>query len=74
MEIVTKTRVTCPHCGFGQVLDIPADYCQILYQCPRCEARLRPLSGDCCIFCSYGDDDCIPEQRERLEGSSAEGP
>ena len=24
-EIVTQTRLTCPQCGFAEVLEIPAD-------------------------------------------------
>lgn len=26
MEIVTRTNLTCPECGFVEALDIPLDY------------------------------------------------
>ena len=27
--------------------------------------RLRPESGDCCVFCSYGNTACPPVQEQR---------
>jgi hypothetical protein len=27
---------------------------QFFYACKGCGIRLRPLAGDCCVFCSYG--------------------
>ncbi|MDY0329290.1 MAG: GDCCVxC domain-containing (seleno)protein [Thiomonas sp.] len=32
---------------------------------PACGAELRPLPGDCCVFCSYGSVPCPPVQRLR---------
>jgi len=42
---------------------MPTDACQYLYDCPHCAALLKPLPGDCCIFCSYGDVPCPPVQQ-----------
>ena len=60
--IQLESQVTCPECGHVQVEIMPTDYCQIFYQCANCQTTLRPLSGDCCVFCSYGDVKCPPEQ------------
>ena len=62
--IQVTSRLTCPECGAGHDVDMPEDACQYFYPCPDCEAVLRPLSGDCCVFCSYGSVPCPPVQRE----------
>jgi hypothetical protein len=41
---------------------MPADACQYFYDCKGCGARLKPLPGDCCVFCSYGSVPCPPVQ------------
>jgi len=66
MEIVTRANLTCPECGFVEKLDIPPDYWLIFHNCARCGTKLRPLPGDCCVFCSYGDHPCISKQREAM--------
>ena len=33
---------------------MPTDACQFFYDCNDCGERLKPLAGDCCVFCSYG--------------------
>jgi hypothetical protein len=61
--IETSATITCPHCGGREEVSMPTDACQIRYICPRCGALLRPLPGDCCVFCSYASHRCPPEQR-----------
>ena len=41
---------------------MPTDACRFFYTCRGCAVTLRPLSGDCCVFCSYADRDCPPKQ------------
>ena len=48
------------------------DAWQFYYECMNCQAVLRPLDGDCCVFCSYADTLCPPKQMEAM--SSAEIP
>lgn len=63
------TVVHCPVCrsaaprlrGLGGCLP-PDDVCVVVDVRPQCGAALRPQPGDCCVFCSYGDDLCPPEQ------------
>jgi len=26
----------------------------LFYRCTACDVLLKPLPGDCCVFCSYG--------------------
>jgi hypothetical protein len=63
--IETAATISCPQCGGYQLVEMPTDACQIRYTCPFCGALLRPLAGDCCVFCSYADRRCPPEQLAR---------
>jgi hypothetical protein len=58
---VTST-ITCPSCGTETKEQMDVNACRCLYTCPGCGEQLRPLSGDCCVFCSYGDRPCPPKQ------------
>ena len=55
--------LTCPECGHAERLAMPSDACLFFHDCSRCRTRLRPLPGDCCVFCSYGDTPCPPVGR-----------
>jgi hypothetical protein len=57
-----RSRLTCPACAVQSDLEMPADACQFFLDCPSCGAVLRPLPGDCCVFCSYGTVPCPPVQ------------
>lgn len=63
MEVILKSIITCPQCGFQKVEDMPADACQYFYTCEQCKTALKPKSGDCCVFCSYGNVACPPIQK-----------
>ena len=41
---------------------MPTDACQFFYECEGCNELLRPLPGDCCVYCSYGSVKCPPIQ------------
>jgi hypothetical protein len=47
---------------------MPTDACQYFYDCPACGAVLKPLAGDCCVFCSYADVPCPPIQQAKTSG------
>ncbi|HET8623284.1 MAG TPA: GDCCVxC domain-containing (seleno)protein [Gemmatimonadales bacterium] len=57
-----SSRITCPSCRTQTTETMPVDSCLHLYECPGCGTLLRPLPGDCCVFCSYGDVICPPRQ------------
>ncbi len=65
MGIIAKSTLTCPHCGHAKTLTMPTDYCQFYYECTECGTLLKPLAGDCCVFCSYGDVPCPPIQEQK---------
>ena len=54
--------LTCPYCGHSALESMPMDACQFFYDCKGCGRLLKPKAGDCCVFCSYGDLPCPPEQ------------
>jgi hypothetical protein len=37
---------------------MPIDARQFYYECGNGKALLRPNSGDCCVFCSFGTMKC----------------
>lgn len=56
------SKITCPICGHQSDEIMPTDACRFFYRCNGCGETLRPLDGDCCVFCSYGDVPCPPRQ------------
>lgn len=60
--------VTCPECGHREKEAMPAEACLFFYECKACRKLLRPMPGDCCVFCSYGSVRCPPMQA--AQGSS----
>lgn len=60
--LVIDARITCPLCGFTKLETMAVDACRVVYRCEGCDGVLRPLTGDCCVFCSYADSRCPPTQ------------
>jgi hypothetical protein len=60
--IEPSSTLTCPQCGHQSTDTMPTDACQYFYDCNGCGALLRPLPGDCCVYCSFGDVKCPPIQ------------
>jgi hypothetical protein len=52
--------ITCPHCGHRAFEPMADNACQYFYTCRGCATLLKPLHGDCCVFCSYADRLCPP--------------
>jgi len=65
MEIIQKSILTCPYCGFKKEEKMPLDACWYFYECTHCKKILKPHKGDCCVFCSYGTVPCPPVQQSR---------
>lgn len=63
--ITLQSRIVCPSCSGATLETMPNDACQYFYDCKHCGAVLRPLPGDCCVFCSFADVKCPPVQAER---------
>ncbi|HLA09872.1 MAG TPA: GDCCVxC domain-containing (seleno)protein [Pyrinomonadaceae bacterium] len=57
-----KSTITCPECGFRSTETMPTDACIFFYECLGCNVLLKPHPGDCCVFCSYGDEKCPPKR------------
>jgi len=68
-DVILKSVLTCPSCGHKEEEVMPRDACQWFYECKSCKEILKPLKGDCCVFCSYGSVKC-PSMQEREERSS----
>jgi hypothetical protein len=59
-----QSIIKCPVCGFEKEETMPKDSCRIIYSCTNCGAILKPKECKCCIFCSYGSEECLPRQEE----------
>lgn len=68
-EVNLQSTITCPECGHVAEETMPTDACQWFYECESCHTVLKPLEGDCCVYCSYGTVACPPIQ----EGGSCCG-
>jgi hypothetical protein len=60
--MILLSTIACPNCRYTQPETMPTDACQWFYDCKGCGAVLKPKTGDCCVFCSYGDVPCPPLQ------------
>ena len=65
MSIEIQSVITCPECGFSAEEVMPTDACQFFYECKSCNTLLKPLPGDCCVYCSYGTNPCPPIQEDK---------
>lgn len=63
-KIMLNSVITCPNCGYQKEEEMPVNACLYFYTYEQCEAYLKPLRRDCCVFCSYGSVKCPPVQQE----------
>jgi hypothetical protein len=63
-ETIWESTLTCPHCGHAKTEKMPDDQCRYFYACAACHTMLRPKPGDCCVFCSFGSDQCPSKQKK----------
>jgi len=60
---IETSSLTCPKCEVVQADQLmPTNACQYFWDCPACKAVIKPLKGDCCVYCSYGTQKCPPVQ------------
>lgn len=71
--IQLRSELHCPNCGATKLVTMPTDRCMIRATCPQCQMTMRPLPGDCCVFCSYGSVRCPPEQTSQAEDDKDAG-
>ncbi len=58
----TQSTLTCPNCHHEKTEIMPSNACVYFYECEKCKTLLKPLQGDCCVYCSYGTVKCPPIQ------------
>lgn len=64
--VILESVLTCPTCRRLTTETMSTNACHVFYTCLHCQMVLRPLAGDCCVYCSYGSVPCPPIQEERL--------
>ena len=58
--MILRSIITCPNCGMAKAETMLTDTCQFFYDCNGYGEWPNPKTGDCCVFCSYGDVPCPP--------------
>jgi len=64
ITITRESVLTCPHCGGATVEEMDLESCRFFHECAQCHVLVRPKTGDCCVFCSYGSVKCPPVQMQ----------
>ncbi|MBZ9731687.1 hypothetical protein LB467_18545 [Salegentibacter sp. JZCK2] len=64
-KVIIESEIICPECGHKKVEEMPTESCQFFYQCENCKSVLRPIEGDCCVYCSYGSVSCPSIQEKK---------
>src|SRR5712692_7674928 len=59
--MLLQSTITCPYCAVAKTEIMLTDARQFFYECTGCGTKLKPKSGDCCVFCSYGSVLCPPD-------------
>ncbi|HYK11924.1 MAG TPA: GDCCVxC domain-containing (seleno)protein [Gemmatimonadales bacterium] len=62
MTAILESVVTCPACKAPHLEVMPENACVHWYECASCHEILKPIPGDCCVFCSFGSVGCPPCQ------------
>jgi hypothetical protein len=65
-EIIMQTTIQCPSCNHRMDILMPFASVQLIYECEKCYALIRPKKGDCCVFCSYGSVPCPSTQQKGI--------
>lgn len=65
METILESVITCPHCRHSAKEQMSENACTYFYTCTHCGQLLKPKTGDCCVFCSYGSVPCPPVQNDK---------
>jgi len=65
MAVALPSVIIWPECAASASEEMPMDACIFFYECKECRKLLRPVAGDCCVFCSFGSIKCPPVQFEK---------
>ena len=58
-----ESTITCPNCLHQSNEKMPIEYCQYFWECQICKNQVKPKTGDCCVYCSYGNIKCPSIQK-----------
>ena len=63
IKVKTISMITCPYCKHKKTEVMLENFCQFFYDCESCKKLIKPVKGDCCVYCSYGSVPCPPVQQ-----------
>lgn len=62
MKLIDYSIIKCPFCGGKSIEKLELVTVEDRCTCKHCGMELKPLPGDCCVYCSYGSAGCIKMQ------------
>ena len=65
MKRMLYSEISCPKCNYSKLEEMPINNCQIVYFCEKCNERMNPEKGDCCVYCTYGTVPCPTIQENK---------
>lgn len=65
--MIEESVLSCPHCFNKERETLLENVFPASYRCNKCSKTIKIDTGDCCIYCTFGDYPCIQSQ---IEGSS----
>lgn len=61
-DLIKTSIIKCPKCGYKKLEQLPTEVCVIQYNCEKCNHKMFPKNGDCCVYCTYGTHKCPSKQ------------
>jgi len=68
--MITESILTCPYCAYKKSEVLQENISLTNFRCESCQQVVKISSGECCVYCQYGDYPCINAQ---IVGSSCCG-
>ena len=50
MHVIPDSSLTCPNCGYSEILTMPTDSCLYFHQCMQCKKLIKAEAGDVVYF------------------------
>ena len=60
--MIKESILTCPQCMCKKLEELHENISPSNFRCESCQQTIKIVSGECCIYCQYGDYPCIQDQ------------
>ena len=60
--MINESILTCPYCDYEKSEALFENVSPVNFRCESCKQVVKITSGECCIYCQYGDYPCVHTQ------------